>query len=143
MTTTPMTPHDVDRRSVLKLGAAGVVGLFAPSCVSRRRRLTTTPSPRLAPVHRARDDLDPSLAFDVSEFGHLGYDPKQGQPDPESPVQDQYRGTWSLWTPPNGDPRVGEFLADKVVDFFVRPRPEKPPHAIYLGNQRQTLAGGY
>ena len=78
------------------------------------------PPPSTTPADEPRDDLDPSLAFDVSEFGHLGYDPNNGPPDPERPVQDQYRGTWVLWRPPNDDPQVGVFLADKVVEFLSR-----------------------
>lgn len=80
------------------------------------------PPPRLTPMDEVRDDLDPSLAFAVSEFGHLGYDPAQGAPDPERPVQDQYTGTWALWQPPTSDPGVAEFLADHVVDYVSKPQ---------------------
>lgn len=76
------------------------------------------PPARLASLHRARNDLDPSLAYDVSEFGHLGYDASDGPPDREQPVQTQYRGTWATWNPPNADPRVGRFLARHVVDYL-------------------------
>ncbi len=62
------------------------------------------PPPRLAPLYKARNDLDPSLAYDVSEFGHLGYDPDNGQPDPDKPVQSQYNGTWAIWSPPDAGP---------------------------------------
>lgn len=89
------------------------------------------PPPRLAPRDRPRDDLDPSLAFDVSEYGHLGYDPARGPPDPSAPVQRQYRGTWSMWQPPNGDSEVGRFLADKVIELLRRPR-AVPPAPIPL-----------
>lgn len=75
------------------------------------------PPPRQAPVDEARGDLDPSLAWDVSAFGHLGYDPARGPPDDDRPVQDQYRGTWAIWQPPNSRPEVAAFLADHVVDF--------------------------
>ena len=68
---------------------------------------------------KARDDLDPSLAYDVAEFGHLGYDPAAGQPDPNQAVQNQYTGTWATWTPPNTDPRVGRLLARHVIDFVL------------------------
>ncbi len=78
------------------------------------------PPPRLAPPSSARDDLDPSLAYDVSEFGHLGYDPALGAPDPSRPVQNQYAGTWAIWEPPNDDPRVGEILAAHVIDYVRR-----------------------
>ena len=82
------------------------------------------PPPRQAAPDEARDDLDPSLAYDVSEFGHLGYDPALGAPDPARPVQDQYHGTWATWTPPNDDPGVAEMLADHVVRFLGQPRSE-------------------
>ena len=75
------------------------------------------PPPRLAPPNKARNDMDPSLAYDVSEYGHLGYDQEQGPPDPERPVQAQYKGTWAIWSPPNADERVGNILADHVADF--------------------------
>ena len=64
----------------------------------------------------ARDDLDPSLAYDVSEYGHLGYDPGVGAPDINSPVQNQYTGTWAMYQPPNDDIRLAEMLADHVLD---------------------------
>ena len=76
------------------------------------------PPPRLAPATKARDDLDPSLAYDVSEYGHLGYDPALGKPDKTQPVQAQYSGTWAMWDPPNDDPRVGQFLARKVSEYI-------------------------
>ena len=63
----------------------------------------------------ARQDTDPSLAFDVSAYGQLGYDRGNGQPDDDAPVQGQYRGTWELWQPANDDPRIGELLATQVV----------------------------
>jgi len=76
------------------------------------------PPPRQTAFDEARDDLDPSLAYDVSEYGHLGYDPAAGQPDPDRPVQSQYAGTWALWSAPNDDPRVGQLLARHVIDFL-------------------------
>ena len=63
------------------------------------------PPPRLATLGRARNDLDPSLAYDIS--------------DPDQPVQSQYRGTWATWNPPNDDPRVGRLLAKHVVDYLA------------------------
>lgn len=92
----------------------------------------TYPPPRLAPRDRARDDLDPSLAFDVPAYGHLGYDPGRGPPDPNAPVQAQYRGTWALWQPPNDRPEVAEFLADKVLEFLAGPKPA-PAAPVDLG----------
>ncbi|MBS94770.1 MAG: hypothetical protein CL799_10060 [Chromatiales bacterium] len=77
------------------------------------------PPPRLATLGRARNDLDPSLAYDISEFGHLGFDASDGPPDPDQPVQSQYRGTWATWNPPNDDPRVGRLLAKHVVDYLA------------------------
>ena len=85
---------------------------------------------------RMHDDLDPSLAFDVSDYGHLGYDAARGRPSERGPVQQQYRGTWDLWQPPNGDPGVARFLADKVVESLgaaaTLPQPAKavPLHRL-------------
>jgi len=74
------------------------------------------PPPRQAPLDKTRDDMDPSLAYDVSEYGHLGYDYAQGAPNPSGPVQDQYTGTWEMYRPPNDDPRVGKLLAKHVLN---------------------------
>jgi hypothetical protein len=90
------------------------------------------PPARTTPPDKSRDDLDPSLAFDVSEFGHLGYDASRGRPDPRAPVQDQYRGTWDLWQPPNDDPEVAALLADVIVDSVTRPAAQPPARAIPL-----------
>ena len=76
------------------------------------------PPPRQAAPDEPRDDLDPSLAYDVSEYGHLGYDPAQGAPNPARPVQDQYSGTWATWSPPNDDPRIGQLLAKHVLTLL-------------------------
>ncbi len=76
------------------------------------------PPPRQAPLSKARDDLDPSLGYAISEYGHLGYDPALGKPDPNRPVQQQFAGTWATWTPPNDDPRLGRFLAKHVIDYL-------------------------
>lgn len=73
------------------------------------------PPPRLTPVDRPRGGLDPSLAFDVAAYGHLGYDPARGRPRESAPVQHQYRGTWLLWQPPGDDPLIAELLADQVL----------------------------
>lgn len=77
------------------------------------------PPLRQTPIDQAMGDLDPSLAYDVSAYGHLGYDPTLGSPDDNGPVQDQYRGTWTMWTPLNDDPRFGRYLATKVMDFIA------------------------
>lgn len=76
------------------------------------------PPTRLAPPEKARNDMDPSLAYDVAEYGHLGYSPLNGKPDKDRPVQDQYTGTWATWAPPNTDPRVGNILAKHVINYL-------------------------
>jgi len=73
------------------------------------------PPPRQTPIDKARQDTDPSLAFDIPAYGHLGYDQAKGPPSDTGPVQGQYRGTWELWRPPNDDPRIGELLARQVI----------------------------
>jgi len=78
------------------------------------------PPPRQTPIDQPRPDTDPSLAFDIPAWGHLGYDPAVGPPDDEAPVQGQYRGTWAMWRPPNDDPRVGKLLAHQVGEFLRR-----------------------
>ncbi|MBT8444716.1 MAG: hypothetical protein KJO13_08210, partial [Gammaproteobacteria bacterium] len=100
------------------------------------------PPPRQTQINKVRKDLDPSLAYDVSEFGHLGYDPEQGPPNLDAPVQDQYRGTWTVWTPPNDNPDVGKFLADKVVDFVTSPRPGRAVGPVYLGKRSLQVDTG-
>ncbi len=82
---------------------------------------TNQPYPplRQTPIDQAMGDRDPSVAFDVSAYGHLGYDPALGPPDDTGPVQDQYTGTWTMWSPPNDDPRLGQYLAAKVMDFIA------------------------
>ena len=80
------------------------------------------PPPRQTSMTEARQDIDPSLGFDVPPFGHLGYDPSQGAPSKEQPVQNQYRGTWELWRPANTDPRIGELLANQVVQMLDEER---------------------
>jgi hypothetical protein len=88
------------------------------------------PPPRQTPVDRIREDSDPSLAFDLPAYGHLGYDPSRGRPSNRRPVQDQYRGTWDMWRPPNDDPRMGELLARQVAAFLrARPAIVPPPAA--------------
>ena len=95
------------------------------------------PPPRQTPLNKARNDLDPSLAYDMSEFGNLGYDPDLGSPDPDIPVQDQYTGTWEMFTPLNDDPRVGQMLARHVINAAVNP-------LVYItnGNLRGINLGG-
>jgi hypothetical protein len=76
------------------------------------------PPPRQTPLEKAREDMDPSLAYDLSDFGHLGYDGNKGPPDPERAVQQQYTGTWDIYQPPNNDPRVGKLLARHVLNVL-------------------------
>ncbi len=77
------------------------------------------PPPRQTPLDKKRADLDPSLAFDMSDYGHLGYDPTLGPPDPNGPVQEQYTGTWDMYRPPNEDPRLGKMLAKHVLNTIL------------------------
>ena len=81
--------------------------------------------------------MDPSLAYDLSDYGHLGYDPALGPPDQNNPVQNQYAGTWELYVPPSDDPRVGQMLANHVLNAAVNPM-------VYLtnGNLRGINLGG-
>jgi hypothetical protein len=79
------------------------------------------PPPRQVPLNEEREELDPSLGFDVSEYGHLGYDPDVGPPDPNAPVQDQYTGTWNMWVCPSYDPAVGKLMAKHVLNAAVNP----------------------
>ena len=76
---------------------------------------STYPPPRTTPIDEKREDMDPSLAFDLSDYGNLGYDPALGPPSPNKPVQNQFSGTWDLYIPPNGDPRLGQLLAKHVL----------------------------
>ena len=94
------------------------------------------PPPRQTPLNRARNDLDPSLAYDMSEYGTLGYDPALGPPDPDNPVQDQYTGTWEMFNPFSDDPRVGKMLAKHVLNAAVNPM-------VYLTNgEVEAIAEG-
>jgi len=79
------------------------------------------PPPRQTALNSARGDMDPSLAYAVSEYGHLGYDETgvSGSPDPNEPVQYQYTGTWAYYRPPNADPRIGKLMAKHVMDFVL------------------------
>ncbi len=73
------------------------------------------PPLRQTPIDQAMEDTDPSLVYEISAYGHIGYDPALGPPNEDSPVQNQYTGTWAVWDPINEDPRMGEFLADHVI----------------------------
>ncbi len=76
------------------------------------------PPPRQAKLNERRNDLDPSLAYDVSEFGHLGYKSELGPPNLSQPIQDQYSGTWSMWQVTEDHRALAKFLADKVVQHI-------------------------
>ncbi len=77
------------------------------------------PPLRQTPINKSMSDTDPSVAYDVPAYGHLGYDAALGQPSEDDPVQNQYTGTWAMWQPLNDDPRIGTYLADKVVEFMA------------------------
>lgn len=66
----------------------------------------------------ARSALDPSLAYDLSDYGHLGYDPASGAPNPDMPVQSQYTGTWEMYQPASGRQEVGQMLAQHILNEF-------------------------
>lgn len=74
------------------------------------------PPPRQSPLDEKREDMDPSLVFDLCDYGHLGYDPTKGSPDPQKPVQDQYTGTWDFYVTPGNDARLATLLARHVMD---------------------------
>ena len=76
------------------------------------------PPPRQAKLNERRNDLDPSLAYDVSEFGHLGYRSELGAPNLSQPVQNQYSGTWSMWKVTEDHHALAKCLADKVVQHI-------------------------
>jgi hypothetical protein len=77
------------------------------------------PPERQAKETKKMDSRDPSLAYDVSAFGHLGYNPNLGPPSDDQAVQNQYRGTWALYRPPNDDPHLGRLLAEHVLRAVV------------------------
>jgi hypothetical protein len=73
------------------------------------------PPERQTGIGSSMSDMDPHLAYDVNEYGHLGYDPEVGSPDPTQPVQDQYTGTWAMYRPPNDDPTLARIIAKYVL----------------------------
>ncbi len=79
------------------------------------------PPERQTAPDRRRNDMDPSLGFDIPAYGHIGYDPARGKPSADGPVQRQYRGTWAMWSPPNDDPRMGGLMAKMVLDAVRAP----------------------
>jgi len=74
------------------------------------------PPPRQA---SPRAERDPSLAYDLSDYGHLGYDPALGAPNPNAPVQNQYTGTWAMYKPASARPEVGQMLAHHILGEFT------------------------
>ncbi|MFC1591264.1 hypothetical protein ACFL43_01945 [Thermodesulfobacteriota bacterium] len=70
-----------------------------------------------------RGFFDPSLAYDVSDYGHIGYDPGLGAPSTSEPVQSQYTGTWTMFLPPNTDTRLADLLAKHVLSEAGCPLP--------------------
>jgi hypothetical protein len=107
------------------------------------------PPPRQQPINQALQDMDPSLAYDLSDYGHLGYDPAIGPPDPNAPVQEQYTGTWSMYVPPGDDPKMGKLLAKHVLNAVTNPMVyitngeiEKITHNQSITWQA-NVAGGY
>ncbi|MFC1669318.1 hypothetical protein ACFL20_02940 [Spirochaetota bacterium] len=72
------------------------------------------PPKRQAKESSKMSATDPSLGFDNSAFGNLGYNPKLGPPDENKPVQKQYGGTWALYRPPNDNPRLSKMMAKHV-----------------------------
>jgi hypothetical protein len=79
------------------------------------------PPVRQTPLNKALSDLDPSVVYDMSDYGQLGYDPAKGPPDPDKPVQNQYTGTWAMYVPPSDNPRVGKLLAKHVLNAAINP----------------------
>ena len=76
------------------------------------------PPLRQAAISQKIDDLDPSLAYDVSAYGHLGFDPNLGPANENSAVQEQYDGTWAMWEVIDDHKAVAEFLADKIIEHI-------------------------
>ena len=98
----------------------GPEGATEPCCLEMGGCNSAQPYPplRQTPLNKAREDTDPSLAFDVSAYGLLGNDQSKGPPSEDRPVQGQYDGTWQLWRPANEDPRIGKLLATQVVGLL-------------------------
>jgi len=100
----PDGPEDATEECCLTMGGCGDLRPYPPA--------------RQTAITQARQDTDPSLGFDISDYGHLGYDAQKGAPNDHEPVQEQYRGTWQLWRPANTDPRIGELLASQVAKLL-------------------------
>ena len=88
---------------------------------------TAYPPPRQVPLDKALSDLDPSLVFDNSDYGHLGFDPSIGPPDSNKPVQNQYTGTWDVFATADDDPLFGKMLAKHVLNAAINP-------LVYIAN---------
>ena len=70
-----------------------------------------------------RDELDPSLAYDLSDYGELGYN-----------------GTWEMYCPASANPRVGKMLAQQILQQFTCAL--IPPTAINLADLK-AIAGSW
>ncbi|NUQ01960.1 MAG: hypothetical protein HUU35_19105, partial [Armatimonadetes bacterium] len=77
------------------------------------------PPERQTLLTAAMKATDPSLVYQVSDYGHLGYDPALGAPNPNAPVQAQYTGTWDMYRPASASPLVGGYLAAKVWQHIL------------------------
>jgi len=127
------------------LGSFAASGMLAPSDTATGSCCFTMggcddggmyPPPRQTPLNAARGDMDPSLAFDLSDYGHLGYDPEKGPPGPGGPVQDQYTGTWEVYSPMNADPRLAKLMARHVMNALTTP-------LVWIANgERSGIASG-
>jgi protoheme ferro-lyase len=82
---------------------------------------TDYPPPRQGPLDKALSDLDPSLVYDNSDYGHLGYNPALGPPDSTRPVQEQYSGTWDVFATIDDNPLFGKMLAQHVLNATINP----------------------
>jgi hypothetical protein len=93
-------------------------GTGAPFCFTMGGCGDSRPYP---PPRQAcpRANTDPSLAYDLSDYGHLGYDPALGAPNPTMPVQNQYAGTWEMYRPASARPEVGQMLAQHILGEFT------------------------
>ncbi len=77
------------------------------------------PPERQTALTSAIKAADPSLAYHVSDYGHLGYDAVAGAPNPNAPVQGQYTGTWAMYKPASASPLVGGYLAAKIWQHIL------------------------
>jgi len=109
------------------------------------------PYPPLRQSTGVRAMLDPSLAYDLSDYGHLGYNPASGAPNPNAPVQQQYTGTWAMYQPASARPEVGQMLAQHILGEFtcvstttttIASTTTIPPTVISLAEFKATPGSG-